>query len=203
MSPRTKEQIAEIRKASSAQIAEAALALFAKRGFHATSVDEVAKAAGVSKGLIYNYFKNKDDLLRHIVESAIQMGDHLVQEAQRQVNHPLEKVYQIMDDLVGLLKANPTYWKLIFMLSMQEEIAKKFEDVINQHAVKNLSQLSDLLKDLGIRNHQMEALVLAATFDGLLLHFIQMGKNYPLDEVVKHIKQNLKKMYDLGNNVNI
>ena len=54
MSPRTKEQFEVIRKQSKDAIREAALELFAKNGFHNTSMHTIAKKAKVSKGLIYN-----------------------------------------------------------------------------------------------------------------------------------------------------
>lgn len=47
---------------------QAALDVFSKNGYHATRLEEVAKAAGVSKGTIYNYFENKEDLLRQALE---------------------------------------------------------------------------------------------------------------------------------------
>ena len=53
--PKTKEQFEEIRNKSKAAIIEAALELFANNGFHNTSITQIAKKAGVSKGLMYNY----------------------------------------------------------------------------------------------------------------------------------------------------
>jgi AcrR family transcriptional regulator len=47
---------------------QAALDVFARRGYRAARLEEVAKAAGVSKGTIYNYFKNKEDLLSKALE---------------------------------------------------------------------------------------------------------------------------------------
>jgi len=47
---------------------EAALKAFATNGYRATRLEDVAEAAGVSKGTIYNYFKNKDDLLLQALE---------------------------------------------------------------------------------------------------------------------------------------
>jgi AcrR family transcriptional regulator len=44
------------------EIAAAALRVFAKRGLHQTTLDDVAKEAGVSKGTIYLYFKSKEEL---------------------------------------------------------------------------------------------------------------------------------------------
>lgn len=46
------------------EIYQAALKVFGSQGYRATKLDEVAAAAGISKGLIYRYFQNKEDLLR-------------------------------------------------------------------------------------------------------------------------------------------
>ena len=53
------------------EITEAALAAFAESGYAATKVDEVAKRAGVSKGLLYLYFKTKEDLFKAVIRSFV------------------------------------------------------------------------------------------------------------------------------------
>ena len=58
------------------EIARAALDLFVTRGFAATKLEDVAKAAGVSKGLPYLYFKNKEELFKAVIAEAI--GEPLV-----------------------------------------------------------------------------------------------------------------------------
>lgn len=50
------------------QILDAAAAVFAERGFHPTTIRDVARRAGVADGTIYNYFGNKSDLLLGIFE---------------------------------------------------------------------------------------------------------------------------------------
>jgi len=52
-----------------AEITEAALEAFAEKGYAATRVEEVAKRAGVSKGLLYLYFKTKEDLFKAVIRS--------------------------------------------------------------------------------------------------------------------------------------
>jgi len=54
---------------------DAAAELFARRGFHAASLDEIAAAAGFTKGAIYSNFGSKDDLLLAVVE---QRGDRML-----------------------------------------------------------------------------------------------------------------------------
>ena len=53
------------------EIARAALELFVTRGFAATKLEDVAKAASVSKGLPYLYFKNKEELFKAVITEAI------------------------------------------------------------------------------------------------------------------------------------
>lgn len=54
-----------------AEIVQAALAVFAEKGFAAAKLDEIAARAGVSKGALYLYFATKEDLFRAVVEQAI------------------------------------------------------------------------------------------------------------------------------------
>ena len=45
------------------QIIEASIELFAKKGYHATSVQEIVDEANIAKGSFYNYFESKEDLI--------------------------------------------------------------------------------------------------------------------------------------------
>lgn len=54
-----------------AEITQAALAVFAENGYSATRVDDVAKRAGVSKGLLYLYFKTKEELFKAVIRSFV------------------------------------------------------------------------------------------------------------------------------------
>jgi TetR/AcrR family fatty acid metabolism transcriptional regulator len=84
------EQVAALRRA---QILDAATKVFAARGFHRTTIRDVAKAAGVADGTIYNYFENKTALLLGILnrlneterrdEDLAQSADHDVRDFSR------------------------------------------------------------------------------------------------------------------------
>ncbi|MBV8574499.1 MAG: TetR/AcrR family transcriptional regulator [Acetobacteraceae bacterium] len=54
-----------------AEIVEAALALFAERGFAATKLEDVAARAGIGKGTLYLYFSNKEELFRAVVRQGL------------------------------------------------------------------------------------------------------------------------------------
>lgn len=59
------EQIARLRRT---QILAAAIKVFAKSGFHRTTIRDIAKEAGVSDGTIYNYFENKTAVLMGVLD---------------------------------------------------------------------------------------------------------------------------------------
>ena len=95
--PKTKEQFEEIRNKSKAAIIEAALELFANNGFHNTSITQIAKKAGVSKGLMYNYFKGKNDLLEAVIMSAYEENAELFIEEMKQPETPQEHLKYVID----------------------------------------------------------------------------------------------------------
>jgi TetR/AcrR family transcriptional regulator, transcriptional repressor for nem operon len=64
----SREQVADNRR----KILDAASRLFRARGFDAVSVAEVMKAAGLTHGGFYGYFKSKDDLIAHALSHALE-----------------------------------------------------------------------------------------------------------------------------------
>jgi TetR/AcrR family transcriptional regulator, cholesterol catabolism regulator len=64
------------------RIAEAALPLFLRYGYHATPVRVIARAAGISSGSVFNYFSGKDELLEHVLDESQAEAEQSIQEAQ-------------------------------------------------------------------------------------------------------------------------
>ena len=71
MSPRNEERNQRMREDAARAIVEGAVRVFTEKGFHAATTAEVAERAGVSKGLVFNYFRSKDDLLRAVLEDRV------------------------------------------------------------------------------------------------------------------------------------
>jgi TetR/AcrR family fatty acid metabolism transcriptional regulator len=86
------------------RILKAAIKVFAKNGFYATRVSEIAKAAGVADGTIYLYFKNKDDVLITIFEEGIGRLLTILREVAES-DEPFEnRVTRIVELQLGLLE---------------------------------------------------------------------------------------------------
>lgn len=75
------------------QILDAALEVFAERGLASARLDDIAKRAGLSKGTIYLYFPNKEELfrevIRHTVVSQIERGERDFEETSRSATEAL------------------------------------------------------------------------------------------------------------------
>lgn len=81
------------------RILEAARMLFSQKGFHQTSVAEVATAAQVSVGLIYRSFKSKDDIISAIVEVDTVMRDQTVTQLRDELNAGQRSIEQTFEAL--------------------------------------------------------------------------------------------------------
>ncbi len=194
MSPRSKEQVEEIRRESSQQIMDAALHLFAHNGFHNTSISQIAKEVGISKGLIYNYFASKDDLLQSIVEKALKSGNNVIQRYDPNEKDQRNHLGNTIDVLFRLVEKKPTYWKLIMALSLQDEIMSKISDQVQSHAQKNLGYLTSFFETLQVAQPEREAMFYAAVLDGIFLHYIYAVDQYPLEEMKAFLKQRIEQL---------
>lgn len=73
-------------------ILEAAIEVFAEKGFHRARISDIARRAGVADGTIYLYFRNKDDVLLTIFEEKMGILIAGLHEVLAEVDDPLEKV---------------------------------------------------------------------------------------------------------------
>lgn len=71
-------------------ITSSAIDLFAKKGFSVTSMRDIAKAAKVNVALIYYYFKNKEEILYHIIEQSSRDLLRILREIQSQECDPFD-----------------------------------------------------------------------------------------------------------------
>ena len=90
MSPRTPKQFEEMRESRRKQIMDAALELFASEGYSHCSISQLAQYAGISKGLMYNYFKSKEALLIDLIEDGMQEIMHMIDPNMDGILEPAE-----------------------------------------------------------------------------------------------------------------
>lgn len=86
------------------RILRAAIKVFARKGFYATRVSEIAKAAGVADGTIYLYFKNKDDVLVSIFEDRIEKLNEVLRTEAAADGSVESKLRRVVELQLGLLE---------------------------------------------------------------------------------------------------
>lgn len=124
MSPRTAEQFEEMREERKTHIMDVALEHFAKEGYHKTTISHIARHAGMSKGLMYNYFTSKESLLFEIIMRSV---NEMYADFDRNKDGYLseEEFEFFIRRLFDLMKEKKTFWRLIFQLVMQNEVREK------------------------------------------------------------------------------
>jgi AcrR family transcriptional regulator len=181
MSPRTKEQFKSIRDEKVNLILQTALRLFAREGYASASVSLIAKEAGISKGLMYNYFKSKEELLGEIVIGGFrQFLDLLVIEDESNVKK--QEIIDFVDGNVNLLKQNPEYFMLYFSLLFQPKVIDLFKDDFLRHFENIIGLMVNYYEKSGASNPYVKARYLLAVFDGVGMHYISDTEGFPLDE---------------------
>lgn len=181
MSPRSQEQIEKIRSQSTGKILEAAFELMAKNGYEATSISQIAKQASISKGLIYNYFESKEDMLKALINHAMDEADHLMEDiVDEDPKHTIENMFRWFFTEV---RERPEHWRLITELTLKID---KF-DFVREMARNKLKEMAgffgEMLKRTGVEHPEEEAFVIAGLFDGIGIQYLVIGKDYPLDQM--------------------
>lgn len=184
MSPRTKQQFEEIRKTRRERILSVALELFAKKGYHGTSISQIAKNAKISKGLMYNYFASKERLLDEIIQQGFDSLAELEFVAKRGLD-PEKQLEDFVDSVLDNLHSNFSYWQLYLALLVHPQIQKKFEKKVQAFRDEFIYTLSGLFRKLKIKNPELEAFLLGTFFDGLVLNFMVAEDVFPIKKIKK------------------
>ena len=187
MAPKTKEQFARIRAESEEKILNAALELFATKGFKATSISEIAKAAAVSKGLMYNYFSGKNDLLRAIVGRAMDLGHQLFDALDQEYDEPEEEIRRLVHNIIKMTKDNRTFWRLSVALSFQPDAMQIVEDLVASNTQWSIQKGAELFTALKAKDPMHSAMLFGAALDGIFLQYLHVGEEYPLDMMAEHL----------------
>lgn len=186
MAPRTEQQNQAIRAESTERILQAALALFARFGFERTSVRMIAREAGVSQGLLYNYFDSKDDLLHALF--ARSMAD--VQDSFAGVDDatdPAESLERLIRQSFEIMRQHQAFWRLLYSLRMQPAVLAGLRDDTAQWIASINQTLVAQFVALGDPNPSIRAATLFALIDGVSQHYTLDPEHYPLSEITDEI----------------
>jgi len=173
----------EYKEEAKSKIIEASRIVFAKKGYHDATMDDVAKEVGVSKGALYSYFKSKEDLLKEISLQGHQTLRTILEEMSKCTNleDALEQVYTtITEKFKGNLH---THFEIVVLASHDSVIRKiVFEDY--QKDIAAVEAFVKKKKTQGAIRMDVDARVLAELFTALYLGTLaKLLIGYPNKEV--------------------
>jgi AcrR family transcriptional regulator len=192
MSPKTNEQFAAMRRESQQKIEAAALQLFAEKGFHNTSISAIAKAAGISKGLLYNYYDSKEDLLDSLIDHAIDDNSEEIEAFLESALPPFEKIRAITEAAVQMVVSDPSYWKLLTALALQQDVITHLKESLDQKKAEMIRMATVIFEQMGYAEPEKEAYLYGSSMDGLMLHYLSLGDQYPMEEMSNYLIEKYK-----------
>jgi TetR/AcrR family fatty acid metabolism transcriptional regulator len=96
-------------------ILDAAVRVFARQGFHATRVSDIADEAGVAYGLVYHYFSSKDEVLNELFTERWSLLLVAIEEADRTDAGPREKLGAVATFIFDSYRHDPELMKVIIV----------------------------------------------------------------------------------------
>ena len=115
---RISEMAKDKKRKTKKNIVSAAWRLFYEQGYDDTTVDEIIRASGTSKGTFYHYFKGKDALLTSLSELFDNKYEELIQEMPEEMGN-FEKLLYLNQELFGMIETSVSRELLASMYSSQ------------------------------------------------------------------------------------
>lgn len=143
-------------------IIDAAIKAFAQKGYQYATIEEIARGAGVAKGLVHVYFDNKLDLLLSVILLFIQTVNQINQEKLSQLDNPVDKLHALFSTFQELLTQSRKnlYWGHILREGLpQSEIMKSEKQRIKLKEIGEQSALLQKTLDEVIEQGQQQGII--------------------------------------------
>ncbi len=184
--PRTEEQFEEIREQKRALIMSTSMELFAEEGYHNVSISKIADKAGISKGLMYNYFKSKEALIISIIDEGIEELFDLF-DPNHDGHITDEEFVNFVRKSSRLVQENTRFWKLYFALFTQPKVYHLVEEKTQKVFSEMIELLSSFFSRRGIEDPETEAVLFGAMLDGIAYNYVMNPGLFPLENITEKI----------------
>lgn len=145
--PRTKEQYEALRTATRNKIHSAAIKLFAKKGFAATSVQDIADTASISTGLLYRHYKTKDELFNELVSYAAAGLEKIVERFKNDTS-PAEMIRHFTLEILNDLRKDDEFANFLMIMNQSSTMVDPSPEVqyLNKQSEKMFKQTAQLIE---------------------------------------------------------
>lgn len=177
----------------SLRILDAAIRVFARKGFYNSTIADVAKAAEVAEGTIYLYFKNKDDLLISIFEHSMDLFIQEVSHELEGVEDPKEKIKKFLSLHLKLVQKNPELAQVLQIeLRQSSKFMKEYEGGKFSEYLNLVRSILEEGQEKGVFRKDLEPRILRRAIfgavDELALEWLLMAKKkYSLEACAEQV----------------
>ncbi|TVX83688.1 TetR/AcrR family transcriptional regulator [Peribacillus simplex] len=187
--PRTPEENDRIRQASKEKIRAAAMELFMKQGYYATSISDIANKAGISKGLLYNYYKGKEELLAEMVEARIKEVVEVMEEAFT-LNTPREQLEHIVNGAIDNILKKPEVHRFYLHLQTHPEADDeliKYSHLIIEENARQFEFQCKLFESMGEKEPRKRSLYFSSVLQGIMLMISTYQQGFSVEAIRNQI----------------
>jgi TetR/AcrR family transcriptional regulator, fatty acid metabolism regulator protein len=182
------------------QILAAAVKVFAKKGFHASRVGDVAEEAGVAYGLVYHYYKSKEDLLETIFRTTWTEMLARVREVEEAGVPASEAVRQVTALLLRTWRRDPDLVRvLVREVTRSQHVQREVEEIT--HAMQALENLVRRGQESGEFRADLDPRLAAVVFYGALDEVLTgwvLGQLPDRDEDIARAERNVVALLTAG-----
>lgn len=167
---RTKEAAAETKE----KVLDAALKVFSHKGYSATTLEQVAKAARMTRGAVYWHFKNKAELFKELVKTKYANANRQLEAIFFSDRNALEKIEAYMLKYLDLLREDKDFKAIqlivIFKIESVAELKKELQEKkkLNEGLVIALTSLMENAQKEGLIQKKLKPKTVAIGFISLL-----------------------------------
>jgi AcrR family transcriptional regulator len=183
--PRTPAENDRIRQETTERILSTSLNLFCEKGYYATSIEDIAKQAQISKGLLYHYFKSKAEVLAALVDRRIE-DVLIVMNTAKQKKSPATQIWHIVEGALADVQRQPEVFRFYLNLFSQPKldpiVAKSSHKLMDEQA-RQFEVQTQMFEKLGAENPIARSFYFSSTLQGIMLMYSTYPKTFPLNAV--------------------
>ncbi len=137
----------ELKSRRETQITRAAYEIIAKNGYENITVQDIADRAGFSKGIVYYYFKSKDDVMVSLFNSVIVVIDNQFAEVRRQSPDPRHQLENVIRISLGIVNEHMEFYRVIMVFWSQlhhKQFMKEINAKLFSHWRREIEKIIEL-----------------------------------------------------------
>jgi TetR/AcrR family fatty acid metabolism transcriptional regulator len=176
------------------QIVRATVECITKYGYHNFSMQDVARTAGVSKGIIHYYFLNKDELMMSVLSKVAGDIERVLAQDMAAIQSPHEKLGVFIDVCFDIVRSTKEYYQVNIDFWTQINQKEQVKSVISEHykkfrktaeAVIEQGQQSGEFRDVNAKEY---AAYIIAIIDGISLQWLFSPEEFDYESITTSVK---------------